>query len=73
MSAAVLELRPRMTLGARVRAKESVPYASGFKARKGDEGTIASLVFGGAVVGVRWDRDRGVVRATPPKSLEVPS
>lgn len=73
MSAAkVVELRPGLELGARVGAKRRVQYLSGYVARRGAVGQVAMMLYGGSVVGVRWDNDSsGILRATPLHCLEV--
>lgn len=55
----------RRHLGKRVRAVTDIDYVdAGITIEKGREGAIQLVTGGGALVGMRWDRDADVVRST---------
>lgn len=61
-----------MRLGVRVRAPGDIFYAhTGVTIEQGREGVVQVVTHCGALVGVQWDADEKVARATAFNALEV--
>lgn len=70
----LIEMMATMHLGLRVRAPGEIFYAdAGVTIEEGRQGAVQLVTHSGALVGVQWDGDELVARATSVDSVEAVS